>query len=57
MVLFNNIPYKHMRLTSKVNLAKRFSKKYKCMHLITILYSITQPKQNHHFMCFIKYLD
>ena len=40
MVLFNNIPYKHMRLTSKVNLTKRFSEKYKCMHLITRLYSI-----------------
>ena len=38
MVLFNNIPYKRMRLTNKVNLTKRFSKKYKCMRLITRLY-------------------
>ena len=38
MVLFNNILYKRMRLTSKVNLAKRSSKKYKRMCLITRLY-------------------
>ena len=37
MVLFNNIPYKRMRLTNKINLTKRFSKKYKCMRLITRL--------------------
>ena len=41
MVLFNNIPYKRMRLTSKVNLTKRFSKKYKHMRLTTRLYGIT----------------
>ena len=41
MVLFNNIPYKRMRLTSKVNLTKRFSKKYKHMCLTTRLYGIT----------------
>ena len=29
MVLFSNIPYKRMRLTSKLNLTKHFSKKYK----------------------------
>ena len=40
MVLFNNIPYKFMRLTSKVNLTKLFSEKYKRMRLITRLYSI-----------------
>ena len=40
MVLFNNIPYKRMRLTSKVNLTKRFSKKYKRMRLITRLYGM-----------------
>ena len=40
MVLFNNIPFKHMRLTSKVNLTKLFSKKYKHIHLITRLYGI-----------------
>ena len=40
MVLFNNIPYKRMHLTSKVNLTKRFSKKYKRMRLITRLYGI-----------------
>ena len=40
MVLFNNIPYKRMRLTSKENLTKRFSEKYKCMHLTTRLYDI-----------------
>ena len=40
MVLFNNIPYKRMYLTSKVNLTKRFSKKYKRMRLITRLYGI-----------------
>ena len=38
MVLFNSIPYKRMCLTSKVNLTKCFSEKYKHMHLITILY-------------------
>ena len=41
MVLFNNIPYKCMRLTSKVNLTKCFSKKYKHMRLITRLYGIS----------------
>ena len=41
MVLFNNIPYKHMRLTNKVNLTKPFSEKYKHMRLITRLYSIS----------------
>ena len=40
MVPFNNIPYKRMHLTSKVNLTKRFSEKYKCMRLITRLYGI-----------------
>ena len=40
MVLFNNIPYKHMRLKNKVNLTKPFSKKYKRVHLITRLYGI-----------------
>ena len=40
MVLFNNIPYKRMYLTSKVNLTKHFSEKYKCMRLTTRLYSI-----------------
>ena len=40
MVLFNNIPYKRMRLTSKVNLTKRFSEKYKRTRLITRLYGI-----------------
>ena len=40
MVLFNNIPYKRMRLTNKVSLTKCFSEKYKRMHLITRLYSI-----------------
>ena len=40
MVLFNNIPYKHMRLTSNIKLTKRFSKKYKRMCLITRLYGI-----------------
>ena len=44
MVLFNNIPYKRMHLTSKVNFTKHFSKKYKCMCLITRLYGIlAQP--------------
>ena len=38
MVLFNNIPYKRICLTSKVNLTKRFSKIYKRMRLITRLY-------------------
>ena len=38
MVLFNNISYK--RITNKVNLTKRFSEKYKRMHLITRLYGI-----------------
>ena len=40
MVLFNNIPYKCMRVTSKVNLTKHFSEKYKHMRLITRLYGI-----------------
>ena len=44
MVLFNNIPYKRMRLTSKVNLTKRFSKKYKRMCLITRLHGILISK-------------
>ena len=30
MVLFNNIPYKHMNFTSSINLTKRFSETYKC---------------------------
>ena len=38
MVPFNNIPYKHMRLISKINLTKRFSEIYKSMGLITRLY-------------------
>ena len=38
MVLFNNISYKRMRLTNKVNLTKRFSEKYKRIRLITRLY-------------------
>ena len=37
---FNNIPYKRMHLTSKVNLTKRFSEKYKCMRLTTRVYGI-----------------
>ena len=40
MVLLKTIPNKHMHLTSKVNLTKRFSEKYKCMCLITRLYGI-----------------
>ena len=40
MVLFNNSPYKRMCLTSKVNLTKHFSEKYKCMRLTTRLYSM-----------------
>ena len=40
MVLFNHILYKHMCLTSKVNLTKRFYEKYKLMRLITRLYGI-----------------
>ena len=40
MVLFNNIPYKRIRLTSKVNLTKHFSEKYKHMCLTTRLYGI-----------------
>ena len=40
MVLFNNIPYKRMRLTSKANLTKRFPEKYKRMCPITRLYGI-----------------
>ena len=40
MVLFNNILYKRMRLTSKVNLTKLFSEKYKRMRLITRLYGM-----------------
>ena len=38
MALFNNIPYKCMRLTNKVNLTKYFSEKYRHMRLITRLY-------------------
>ena len=38
MMLFNNIPYKRMCLTSRVKLTKCFSEKYKCMRLITRLY-------------------
>ena len=38
--LSNGAPYKHMCLTSKVNLTKRFSEKYKRMRLITRLYGI-----------------
>ena len=40
MMLFNNIPYKRIRLTSKVNSTKRFSEEYKRMRLITRLYGI-----------------
>ena len=40
MVLFNNIPYKRMRLTSKLILTKCPAKKYKRMRLITRLYGI-----------------
>ena len=40
MVLFNNIPYKRMHLTSKVNLIERFSEKYKRMRLTTRLYGM-----------------
>ena len=49
MALFNNIPYKCMHLASKVNFTKFFSKKYKCVRLITRLYgsrlemAIVQP--------------
>ena len=42
MVLFNIIPYKRMRLTSKVNLTKHFSENYKRMCLITRLYSMLE---------------
>ena len=35
---------KHMCSTSKVNLTKRFSKKYKRVHLITRLYGIAIGK-------------
>ena len=49
MVLFNNIPYKRMRLTSNVNLTKCFSKKYKHMHLITRLYRIVQNSGGENF--------
>ena len=49
MVLFNNIPYKRMCLTSKVNLTKRFSEKYKCMRLITRLYGTKTKIQVHIF--------
>ena len=38
MVLFNNIPNKRMCLTSKVNLTKRFTEKYKHMRLIIRFY-------------------
>ena len=41
MVLFNNIPYKHVRLRSKVNLTKCFSEKYRHKRLTTRLYGIT----------------
>ena len=44
MVLFNNISYKRMRLTSKVNSTKRFSEKYKRMRLITRLYGNSLAK-------------
>ena len=44
MVLFNNILYKRMRLTSKVNLTKCFSKKYKHMCVITRLYGMAESK-------------
>ena len=47
MVLISNIPYKRMRLTSKVNLTKRFSEKYKSMRLTTRLYGITHELQNY----------
>ena len=53
MVLFNNIPYKHMHLTSKVNLTKRFSEKYKRMRLTTRLYGMpeTDPYNYHLSLC------
>ena len=38
MVLFNNILYKHVHLTSRVNLTKRFSEKYKHMSDFTVGY-------------------
>ena len=44
MVLFNNIPYKRMCLKSKVNLTKRFSKRYKRMCLTTRLYGTVNPQ-------------
>ena len=44
MVLFNNIPYKRMRLTSKVNLTKCFNEKYKRMCLTIRLYGIQWSK-------------
>ena len=47
MVLFNNILYKCMRLTSKVNLTKCFSEKYKRMRPITRLYGITIEAVHH----------
>ena len=45
MMLFNNITYKRMRLTSKVNLTKRFKR----MRLTTRLYGIftSQIKETH----------
>ena len=45
MVLFNNIPYKLMRLTSKVNLTKRFSKNISaCANNQTLRYYKYIPK-------------
>ena len=38
MALFNNIPYKCICITSRVNLTKCFSKKYKHVCPITRLY-------------------
>ena len=40
IMLLNSIPYKRMCLTSKENLTKRFSEKYKHMCLTTRLYGI-----------------
>ena len=44
-MMLSTIPYKRMRLTSKVNLTKGFSEKYKRMRLTTRLYgsSLTHP--------------
>ena len=39
-MVLSTISYKHMSLTSKVNLTKSSSEKYKCMRLTTRLYGI-----------------